>query len=650
MRFFTRALTDPETGLSVHRPLVGWTFAILLGTAFGFFLGYPFPWLIIATGTLLLSWKPSPWRSLMVCLCCLALTAWRAAHLHDENERTLNRLHEAQQAEHPLLLQGTVAPDVYTVRRKNGAPYARFSLQRATFEDGTPVTGVNLRATYYDADGPLPKMGERWTFPAKLRPNPWYNTFNFTAYGAPDPETLPHQVAPPQTTLNLPAEDFFAQSRPNLFPMVTTLGKRTIVERKRGRPYARYLLEKAWIDGAQIEHPKITLYYYDPAGNFPNEGETWHLPVKLRKSSSARSLMFSTHVEPLHPSATHLYQADEGHRLQYQLMRIRERLAQNLALGVSPEEALCTQTMTLGSEQRLPRADRERYADAGIIHIFSISGLHVGIIAGLLLWLFAHVGLRLRLRAFLICPALIGYLLLTGCPPSATRACIMALLYCFAPSLFRRADASCALLATAAVVLLIEPAWIANIGALLSFTVMGGILLYMRPFTYFLNRLMRAQPQRTARGEFPLFTPWHLQVRQKIALLMALTLSAWIASLPLCLFFFGRLSIVGIVLNLFVPTLCVIIVWTSCISAFIGFVLPLVATLLNRFNAFLLQVINTFSDTLLQYEWALLELDTPISCSVTLLSLGFLLCSGLYLRALEKRLRYADPRDTLVKR
>lgn len=423
---------------------------------------------------------------------------------------------------------------------------------------------------------------------------------------------------------------------------VTVSNDRQIIQRKRGGPYCRFSVDDAWLaDGTEVHGTNLLVYYYDREGRFPKIGETWLVKAKLRANSYRQRLSVSVRGE----TATHLEQEDQRARIDYLLAPFRSRLAEHLALGVSESEALLTQTMVLGTRARLPYQLRQRYADAGIIHIFAISGLHVGIIAGLLVWILSWAGIRLRTRIWLLLPALLGYLLLTGVPPSATRACVMALLFCFAPTLMRRPDGESALFATAMLVLLLEPGWIANPGALLSFGVMGGLFLFTKPFVYFLNVLFKSRHQRTPLGEMVRVRPWHQALRQKVALLFGLSFAAWVAVLPLCLFFFGRVSIVGVVLNLVVPSLTVVIVWCACLSAFAGFVFPIVSIYLNRLNAALLTLIDFLAERALHLPGAVYELMYRPGVTVALLMGGGLIVVGLWLRLQERNHRLKDPLD-----
>ncbi|MEG1933067.1 MAG: ComEC/Rec2 family competence protein [Kiritimatiellia bacterium] len=524
MYSFIKSVTDSETGFKLHRPLAGWSFAIIIGTAIGFHWGGSLLWLVAATVAMVWAWGTR--RVLPLLFACLALVAWRAALLHERNVVVLNRL-ETLRGE-TFELKVTVANDCHIVQRKRGGAYCSFSVDRATFPDGMEVHGTNLLVNFYDKSGEFPCIGETWKVQGKLL----------------------HLRSLYRMTLSVRGET--AERLP---------------------------------DESRVNYP------------------------------------------------------------QYFLSQFRNRLAENLARGVTPSEALLTQTMTLGTRKKLPYTARKLYADTGIIHIFAISGLHVGIVAGILVWILAWSGVLIRTRWLILFPALFSYLLLTGIPPSATRACVMAVIYCFAPSVLRRSDACSAFFVTAAAVLLISPGWIANVGALLSFSVMGGILLLIGPLSYFLNCLFRSKVQRNVVGELPRHQPWHLKLRHGIALILALTISAWIASLPFSLYFFGRISIAGLVLNLFVPTVTIAIVWCACVSAFAGFVLPVVSVILNRLNAFFLECITWAAEGLHTMPWSLVELNEPIGCLLTLLLEASMILIGLWLKGVESRMRFNDLHD-----
>lgn len=378
-------------------------------------------------------------------------------------------------------------------------------------------------------------------------------------------------------------------------------------------PYARFTARNpAFEDGTPILPQTLMVNWYDRSktGAFPKPGQTWLIPAKPYGTPGSKTLTATAHTD----TAT-LLRDVSGPTLGQRLARLRAALAANLALGVSPKEAHVVQTMTLGSDRSLPREDLQRYADAGIVHILSISGLHVGIVAALFHILLGWFGLGPRLRAALLIPALVGYLLLIGAPPAASRATLMAVIWCLGPCFRRKPDALCSLLLTALLLLLFDPALIVDVGALLSFVVMGGILLWMPPLADAFVRLFRAAIPDVVRGGLPL----GLALRRGFALLLAVSVAAWLAALPLCLCFFGRLSLIGLLLNLVLPALTVPVVWGGLVSALLGGLLPGLATAINCFNAAILHLVDLAAATALTLPGSIYEAQATLDSASTLL-------------------------------
>lgn len=511
----------------LHRPLIGWCVAVLIGAAVGYAFGHANAWLGCAVGFCLLAWVPRLHpriRSLALCLLLSSLVAWRAGVVNECSAAAFARLNSALERNAPVSLTVTVSPDCRLVQRRRGGPYCRFSADSATFADGTPIRGAML--------------------------------------------------------------DFF---------------------------------------------------FYDKSGAFPRPGETWHLSATPRKTSRFTRFAFSVRA----PEATRLPRAHLLPALRYRFLPLRAKLARNLTLGIPKPVADSLQALLLGYRNTLPYEERQRYASAGILHIFAISGLHVGIIAAFLIWGLARLRFTLRSQALVLAPILVLYLLLTGVPPSAARACLMAILYALAPTFYRRSNATGALLLTAAVVVLIRPEWVANPGAILSFTVMGGILLFMPSFAYFFECLLCVRPAATPLGSSrPL-----LRFRQTLASLLALTLSAWIAAAPLSLYYFGRLSFVGLLLNLFIPPLVLVLVGVAALSALVGLLWAPLSIFLNRVAALLMTLLDTGAELALELPGSTLDL-TPAQrpgAVLTFLALLILFGLGLELRAYVNRVSPPRP-------
>jgi competence protein ComEC len=104
---------------------------------------------------------------------------------------------------------------------------------------------------------------------------------------------------------------------------------------------------------------------------------------------------------------------------------LRLRLARLLSRDLSPPVAALARGMALGDRSGIAPAVRDSFRDGGTIHILSISGLHVCVLAGIV----AAIAVAFRLpqgpALWLELLSLWGYVLLVGAPASAVRSAIL---------------------------------------------------------------------------------------------------------------------------------------------------------------------------------------------------------------------------------
>jgi ComEC/Rec2-related protein len=152
--------------------------------------------------------------------------------------------------------------------------------------------------------------------------------------------------------------------------------------------------------------------------------------------------------------------------------RLRERLADALGKGLRDrKQQAILQAMTLGYRRRLPDDVREDFVRGSTIHVFAISGLHVGIVALLGSWLLATLGVPTRVRGVLLILAVGVYVFMCGAAASAVRAWLMLACW-WGARLLRRPRVPLNAIAGAALLsLLWQPLALLQTGFLFSFTV-----------------------------------------------------------------------------------------------------------------------------------------------------------------------------------
>lgn len=254
-----------------------------------------------------------------------------------------------------------------------------------------------------------------------------------------------------------------------------------------------------------------------------------------------------------------------------------------------PEADSILQALLLGFRRQMPSSLYQTFARTGMLHLFAISGLHVGVMAALLISLLKSSGVSRPRWGLLLIPALFVYVTATGMKPSALRAFTMAAVYFAAPLFGRRPDALSSVALAALVLLVIAPGQIANPGFLLSFTVVTGIILVHGYFQ------RHGIGWRRAGWATALYFPGRKRpgsaLLRAVGLLMVTSLAAWTFSAPLTARFFNTLSLAALAGNLVAVPLTFLIVLTGCLTLLCGIGSVPAAALFAHANALFIQVL-----------------------------------------------------------
>ncbi len=168
---------------------------------------------------------------------------------------------------------------------------------------------------------------------------------------------------------------------------------------------------------------------------------------------------------------------------------IRKALSARMDLVFGEGSAL-PQALLLGEKSRLPQDVQDSFADAGVAHILSVSGLHVSLLAYLVMGLVPkRLGQRFRLVFLMV--FLIFYCGLIGAPSSALRAGVFALMSRIRMLSRRNRDWVTVVAAAFLFILLFQPLEMFAAGFQLSFGAVCGIFTFLpklerrlAPFSY----------------------------------------------------------------------------------------------------------------------------------------------------------------------
>ncbi len=223
-------------------------------------------------------------------------------------------------------------------------------------------------------------------------------------------------------------------------------------------------------------------------------------------------------------------------------LALRTRLQQILPSDVS---ALAI-ALLLGNRDQLSPDLIDAFKNTGLIHLISISGLHLAMIIGLFAFLLRAFPMHNLLRLACLLILILGYLTLIELRPPVMRAGFLALGWISGSVLFRRPPLDHLLIISTIILLLIDPASLEDVGAQLSFLSLYAISLAERVYQFHLL-------QRPPLIPTTLINSWQHLVqtfweKQQFAILW-IPASILLITSPYLIAIFGRFSVVSLLLT-----------------------------------------------------------------------------------------------------
>lgn len=249
--------------------------------------------------------------------------------------------------------------------------------------------------------------------------------------------------------------------------------------------------------------------------------------------------------------------------LDHGAQRCREWMQVTLSAGLGNDDdarkiILAT---VLGGAEADARELEQPFRATGTLHIFAVSGLHVGIIGWILWILLKPLGASRATMAIIVGLSLFGYAFITGLRPSTIRAAVMAAVLLSGELWHRRSDVLNSLGAAALLLLIDDTSQLFSIGFQFSFSVITAIALLNRP-------LLNLQRPMTEHDPFMPETLLNkmqrlaLHARRWLAGMISISAASWIGSLPLTVRHFHLASPIALAANLVLVPVAFLILFT----------------------------------------------------------------------------------------
>ena len=244
---------------------------------------------------------------------------------------------------------------------------------------------------------------------------------------------------------------------------------------------------------------------------------------------------------------------------------IRYRIQGILETYIPSDCVAFAKALLLGDTSQLPyRVDTDLKV-SGIRHVVAVSGLHISVFFAIV----STITFRKRfLTALVGTPLLLLFAAVAGFTPSVTRACIMCGLMLVAQLLNKEYDGPSALSFAVLIMLAVNPYCIGSVSFQLSVASVAGIFLFAPGIREKLTLRLKNEKGKKYR------------LLRKLAAGIAVTIGAQILTIPLCAYYFGVVSLVGVFTNLLVLwtvslTFCLLV--AVCVLALVCLPLAVIA-------------------------------------------------------------------------
>lgn len=302
--------------------------------------------------------------------------------------------------------------------------------------------------------------------------------------------------------------------------------------------------------------------------------------------------------------------------LNYFIFYLRDAIVTILKTHIrGAQESGLAEALLIGYKDDLDKTLVQSYSNTGVVHIIAISGLHVGLIYGLLLLLTKPLrGKQWRwLRCVIVLAALWAFGFLAGAQPSVMRSVVMFSFIASGVVLERNTSVYNNLALSALLLLCYNPFWLWDVGFQLSYSAVLSIIIFFKPiynWVFLQNKALDAV--------------WKL---------VAVTLAAQVLTTPLSLYYFHQFPVLFLFTNIVaVPLSSLVLLGEIAVCVF--FFIPPVAHAIGWLTTLSIQFMNAYVQRMEEVSFSVWQ---GLSVSAVQAVLLVAVVAGISFWLLEKR-------------
>ena len=326
------------------------------------------------------------------------------------------------------------------------------------------------------------------------------------------------------------------------------------------------------------------------------------MPRQQKSQDPSYTYQFSGYVKPLinpfvtkqnfsfylwsrgiryHATQAHLYKPSQTTQF---LQLCRNYFAKALTLKDILASSVF-QAILMGKKEAIPRDQLQHFFYTGTMHLFAVSGLHVGVVSSFIFFMCKLLLFPRWLKIFFTGISVLFYASIVGFSPSTLRATCMVFFVLLAQIFNRPIDIRAAFFNTIGLTLLFNPYALWDVGFQLSYGVVASILCIGIPLAYTSSRN---------------YSTW------RATCIISLCASAM--SSLFSIYYWNLFSPWAFIANLFLIPLASGIVILGLISALVSFCFPFVLPLIHTISQIAITCLLKSVTCLESLPWATLEI------------------------------------------
>jgi competence protein ComEC len=254
--------------------------------------------------------------------------------------------------------------------------------------------------------------------------------------------------------------------------------------------------------------------------------------------------------------------------LKNSIFQIRKYLGEKISSLHNKTTSSMLRGLILADRSEIDFQINQDFINAGVVHVLSVSGLHVGYIVIIFLFLFSRMNLYWRISLTLL--GLFLYMIITGSEAPVFRSTIMVSVILCVPLLGRESNSLNSLSLAALMILIINPKELFNPSFQLSFSAILTLIILFPSIKNSVNSL--SIKSKLIKNSF---------------LFLGSTIAAQVGTMPFILVYFGRISVTSLIANIFVIPISGLLVGIGIVSLFIQSFSTWLATIYASVNELL---------------------------------------------------------------